>query len=66
MGVINRLCIRQLKKAERIITTRIALAETTADRGYAEWELHAEALRRRRIEIQTKIESRLRAEGVFP
>ena len=38
MGVINRICIHQMKKTEAIIKQRIAFAEIAADEGHAEWE----------------------------
>lgn len=62
MSWLNRLCIRQLQRAETIIAKRVALASASADAGFAEQELHAETLRRRLADTRRRIRERQAAE----
>lgn len=62
MGWFNRLCIRQLRKTERIVVQRIEHAEMAADKGFADWELHAQNMRGRLANVRTQIEERMKRE----
>jgi len=64
VGLVNRLCIAQLRRAKVIVQKRIDLAESAADAGFAQQALHAEKMRQRLADIDQRISERERAESL--